>query len=324
MSNFKQQDCNAFLVRPVQGKQNLPEIINSIVESCHPDDVLSHLDVSALPSISKIKEIITDLESTLYPGYFGNQEMERANLPYYIGMQVNRVYENLASQITRVFTHFCTQLNESACQRCGEQGESNALELLKKIPEIRKMLTGDVLAAFDSDPAAKNYYEIIFSYPGVQAITVYRLAHELHNQGVPILPRIMSEYAHGITGIDIHPGAKIGRNFFIDHGTGVVIGETTEIGDNVRIYQGVTLGALSVEDAGSLRHKKRHPTIEDDVTIYAGATILGGNVVIGKGSTIGGNVWLVDSVKPGTLVSVKPQRYSIKSRESTSQPGPDD
>ena len=169
------------------------------------------------------------------------------------------------------------------------------------------MLAKDVRAAYEGDPAAKSYDEIIFSYPGLFAVTVYRLAHQLLEQGVPLMPRIMTEYAHSQTGIDIHPGAHIGESFFIDHGTGVVVGETTEIGDRVRLYQGVTLGALSLprEEVDSLRAKKRHPTIEDDVIIYAGATILGGDTVIGARSVIGGNVWLTESVPPDTKVFLK-------------------
>ena len=313
MRTHRLEECDAALVRPLRHKVDLPGIIDAIVESCGPDDLLSHLDITSLPSRDKVREILQDLESILYPGFFGNQEIERHNLTYHVGGLVNRVYDELAQQVTKVFTHLCTRLDQATCARCGELGEQNALALLRKIPALRRTLTGDVRAANDSDPAAKSFDEIIFSYPGVQAITVYRIAHELWVQEVPILPRIMTEWAHGKTGIDIHPAATIGKNFFIDHGTGVVVGETTAIGDNVRLYQGVTLGALRVDDAARLRGVKRHPTIEDDVTIYAGATILGGDVVIGRGSTIGGNVWLVESVPPGTMVSSPPQRHEFHS-----------
>jgi serine O-acetyltransferase len=183
-----------------------------------------------------------------------------------------------------------------------------ALEFLRRIPRVREWLAGDVQAAYDGDPAARSLDEIIFSYPGLEAITVYRIAHELWEVKVPLLPRIMTEIAHGDTGIDVHPGATIGRRFFIDHGTGVVIGETTEIGNDVRIYQGVTLGALSIQKDAmgrAIRGGKRHPTIEDDVIIYSGATLLGGETVVGRGSTIGGNVWLTHSVPPNSIVMTK-------------------
>jgi serine O-acetyltransferase len=192
-----------------------------------------------------------------------------------------------------------------------------ALRLFEEIPSIRKTLATDVRAVYDGDPAANSYDEIIFSYPGIFAIAVYRVAHKLFAYGVPLLPRIMTEHAHSITGIDIHPGARIGERFVIDHGTGVVIGETTVIGRNVRIYQGVTLGALSLpKDAGNqFRGKKRHPTIEDDVVIYSGATILGGNTVIGARSVIGGNVWLTESVPPDTSVILETPRLIYKSKK---------
>jgi serine O-acetyltransferase len=201
------------------------------------------------------------------------------------------------------------------CTFCSERGQKEALTLLKKLKDLRKILTEDVRAAYRGDPAAKSFDEIIFSYPGMMAITTYRLAHELHLQEVPLIPRMMAEYAHSLTGIDIHPGAVIGRRFFIDHGTGVVIGETCIIGDDARIYQGVTLGALSLpmEEKGDLLRKmKRHPTIEDHVTIYAGATILGGETVIGAGSVIGGNVWLTRSVPPGTTVMIEAPKLKFR------------
>ncbi len=186
---------------------------------------------------------------------------------------------------------------------------------LPRLPAIRALLASDVEAAYEGDPAAKSYAEIVSSYPSVRAIAVFRVAHELHALGVPILPRLMTEYAHDRTGIDIHPGARIGRRFFIDHGTGVVIGETCEIGDNVRVYQGVTLGALSPRHGEMLRGVKRHPSIEDDVTLYAGATILGGGTVIGRGSVIGGNVWLIESVPPDSRVSAEPPQQLVRRRD---------
>jgi serine O-acetyltransferase len=188
------------------------------------------------------------------------------------------------------------------------------VRFVERLPTVRALLAEDVEAAFEGDPAAKSFAEIVVAYPSIDAIAVYRIAHELHAQGVPVLPRMMTEHAHDQTGIDIHPGARIGRRFFVDHGTGVVIGETTEIGDRVRLYQGVTLGARSPRHGESLRGRKRHPTIEDDVTIYAHATILGGDTVIGRGSVIGGNVWLMESVPPGSKVVAEPARQMVRQR----------
>ena len=227
---------------------------------------------------------------------------------YYLGQEMTALFEELSEQITLAIRHDCLRHNQS-CTNCGERGLSAAVEFLRSLPAMREALAKDIRAAHEGDPAARDYDEIIFSYPGLFAITVYRIAHRLHALEVPLIPRIMSEAAHGRTGIDIHPGARIGESFFIDHGTGVVIGETTDIGNRVRIYQGVTLGALSLsrEEVDGLRNKKRHPTIEDDVILYANATVLGGETVIGARSVIGGNVWITRSVPPDTQVFVKHQ-----------------
>jgi serine O-acetyltransferase len=208
------------------------------------------------------------------------------------------------------------------CSRSGLSAEQVALDLVDQLPAIRTLLAEDVEAAFEGDPAAKSFAEIVVSYPSIRAIAIYRIAHALHRLGVPILPRMMTEHAHDRTGIDIHPGARIGRRFFIDHGTGVVIGETTEIGDNVRLYQGVTLGARSPRHGETLRGVKRHPTIEDDVTIYAGATILGGDVVIGRDSVIGGNVFLLDSVPAGSRVVGEPPSHLVRRKGAERRSGP--
>jgi serine O-acetyltransferase len=198
--------------------------------------------------------------------------------------------------------------------RGGASPDAVVLRFVERLPAVRALVAEDVEAAFEGDPAAKSFAEIVVSYPAIHAIAIYRIAHELHGHGVPVLPRMMTEHAHGRTGIDIHPGARIGRRFFIDHGTGVVIGETSEIGERVRLYQGVTLGARSPRHGESLRGTKRHPTIEDDVTIYAHATILGGETVIGSGSVIGGNVWLMESVPPGSKVIAEPARHLVRQR----------
>ena len=287
-------------------RSQLPQVIGEIIGSIQGERSISHFNSALIPSKESVTEILEDLKDLLFPGYYRKQEIDAYSLTYQIGNGVNRVFENLAAQIARSIRHECRRLN-SLCTRCLDRGQQEALAFLKKIPSLRRVLAGDVQAAYDGDPAAKSLDEIIFSYPCILAVTVYRVAHELHIQGVPLLPRIMTEYAHSITGIDIHPGAMIGKNFFIDHGTGVVIGETTEIGDRVKIYQGVTLGALSFpkdSQGNIIRGRKRHPSLEDDVTIYSNATILGA-VVIGARSVIGGNTWITQDVPPETTVTIE-------------------
>lgn len=232
--------------------------------------------------------------------------MDEVNMRYYLGQEIIEFFQILSEQIATAIRHDCVRF-DLVCTNCEERGQRAALQFLKDIPNLQAVLAKDIIAAHEGDPASKYYDEIIFSYPGLFGITVYRVAHQLLEQGVPLIPRIMTEYAHSLTGIDIHPGVHIGESFFIDHGTGVVIGETTTIGDRVRIYQGVTLGALSLskDEVERLRNKKRHPTIEDDVIIYSNATILGGKTVIGARSVIGGNVWLTESVPPDTTVFLK-------------------
>jgi serine O-acetyltransferase len=287
-------------------RSQLPAVIEEIIGSITGERSISHFNSALIPSKESVIEILEELKDLLFPGYYRKQEIHTYSLSYQIGSGVNRVFENLAAQIARSIRHECRRLN-SLCTQCLDRGQKEALAFLKKIPPIRRILAGDVQAAYDGDPAAKSLDEIIFSYPCILAITVYRIAHELHIQGVPLLPRIMTEYAHSITGIDIHPGALVGKNFFVDHGTGVVIGETTEIGDRVKIYQGVTLGALRFpkdSEGNIIRGRKRHPTLEDEVTIYSNATILG-PVVIGARSVIGGNTWITHDVAPDTVVTIE-------------------
>ena len=231
------------------------------------------------------------------------------------------MYDIISEQVIHVLRHDCLRYGRT-CSECESSGNDIALEIIRAIPSLRASLAEDVKGAYDGDPAAKSHDEVIFSYPGLYAITVYRIAHILHNLGVPQLPRIMTEHAHSLTGIDIHPGAQIGERFVIDHGTGIVVGETSVIGDNVRIYQNVTIGALSLPpDAGEkLRDAKRHPTIEDDVIIYSGATILGGDTVIGARSIVGGNVWLTQSVPADTKVFIESPRLIYKYQESLEEP----
>jgi serine O-acetyltransferase len=266
-----------------------------------------------MPSKEAVIAIIHTACRILYPGYFSNTRVDTVNLKYFFGQETTSLFEALAEQIILALRHECRRHNMS-CINCEERGQEVSAHFIQELPGLRKLLAKDIRAAHEGDPAAKSYDEIIFSYPGLFAITVYRIAHQLYSQNISLIPRIMTEYAHSMTGIDIHPGADIGESFFIDHGTGVVIGETTNIGNRVRIYQGVTLGALSLpkETVEKLRHEKRHPTIEEDVVLYAGVTILGGETVIGARSVIGGNVWITSSVPPDTKVFMKKPELVFK------------
>jgi len=283
---------------------------------------IHHLDRSALPSREVVINIIEALQEIIYPGYFNTNGIPTSQaITARVQERIEWLYENLRDQIFKSLRHG-RLLGEDDCIPSERTADECAIAFIESIPDLRCRLAKDVQAAYDGDPAAKCIDEIIFSYPGVYAITVYRIAHELRRLDVPLLPRIMTEYAHSRTGIDIHPGARIGESFFIDHGTGVVIGETTDIGNNVKLYQGVTLGALSFpkDSRGRIiRGRKRHPTIEDDVVIYAGATILGGDTVIGQGSVIGGNVWLIHSVPPGTRVLQEEPQLRIITPEDIEQ-----
>lgn len=286
--------------------REIPHIVRQLTDSWHRKDDRNHPGPIPIPSHESIVRIIHQCRRILFPGYFTNTSINPANLEYCLGQETSELFENLADQIVLAFQHDCFR-TQRPCIQCREKGHVLALEFIRTMPEMEKILATDIIAAQEGDPAAKSTDEIIFSYPGILAITVYRMAHELLKLQIPVIPRIMTEHAHSHTGIDIHPGARIGESFFIDHGTGVVIGETTEIGNRVRIYQGVTLGALSLpRDAGDrYRNIKRHPTIEDDVIIYSNTTILGGETCIGARSIIGGNVWLTESVPPDTKVLMK-------------------
>ncbi|MCQ6963835.1 serine O-acetyltransferase [Methanolobus chelungpuianus] len=297
-------------------RSQIPRVVDSVVSSCYDRDCFDHVDAAVIPSRESMIKIIGLVKDILFPGYFGEQTLDRNNLRYHLGSEVTKLFELLSEQISNSIIHDCSRLEEN-CSECIDRGQAETITFLEKIPMIRSLLASDVRAAYDGDPAAKSFDEIIFSYPGIFALTVYRVAHELHQQGISILPRIMTEYAHSAVGIDIHPGAKIGKALFIDHGTGVVIGETCEIGDNVRIYQGVTLGSLSFprdESGEIIRGKKRHPTIEDNVIIYSNATILGGDTVIGERSVIGGSVWITRSVPQDTKVLIEEPRLVFKGK----------
>ncbi len=306
MDESKRDQCKIKKEDPRRFREKIPGIVDDLVRSCGSGDYFDHVDIEPLPSKEAIIEIIHLSCRILYPGYFTRTRIDTVNLPYYYGQEVTRLFETLSEQTALAIRHECRR-HQMSCIDCEERGQEMAIHFAGELPRLRGLLAKDIRAAYEGDPAAKSFDEIIFSYPGLFAITVYRIANELYKRKVSLIPRIMTEYAHNMTGIDIHPGARIGESFFIDHGTGVVIGETTEIGNRVRIYQGVTLGALSLpKDAvEKLRAEKRHPTIEDDVIIYAGVTILGGEAVIGARSVIGGNVWITESVPPDTKVFLK-------------------
>jgi serine O-acetyltransferase len=294
-------------------KEGLPEITQALVSTYTECSRLNHLGHSPLPSKEAVQEIVADLIDVLYPGYARRQNLHLGNIEYYVGDLMDGLHDKLTQQIARALRHeLCEESPNLDCEALGQQ---RAIELLRRLSDLRLVLEQDVNAAYTGDPAAKSHYEIIFCYPGLEAVSVYRVAHELHTLGVPIIPRMMTEIAHSKTGIDIHPGAKIGPGFFIDHGTGVVIGETCDIGTNVKLYQGVTLGALSFpRDANGqiIRGKKRHPTLEDEVVVYANATILGGDTIIGHHAVIGSNVWLTHSVEPFTSVLLEKPSLRMK------------
>ena len=290
-------------------ENRIEQVVDSILEDYRSGRDIDRLELLRCPDRDVIIDIIEKLRRVVFPGYFRDKNYKYYNAKPNLSVLIEDVMFHLTRQMKLVFQS--RGEDEAAAM---DHAQEICLAFFSRIPKIRELVQTDLQAAYDGDPAATDMAEIIFSYPGIFAITVYRLAHELHLLNVPMLPRIMTEYAHNITGIDIHPGATIGRFFFIDHGTGIVIGETTVIGENVKIYQGVTLGALSTRGGQSLRGKRRHPTIEDDVTIYAGASILGGDTVIGKGSVIGSNVFITESVAPATSVINKKQELQFKTR----------
>jgi serine O-acetyltransferase len=302
----------------VRLKERLPALTDRIVETYAELNAINHLGHCPLPNYDTIIAATQDMREILYPGYRRRDGLHLGNVTYYVGELIDRLHDLLTAQIARALCHeagpdFCRDPEKRS--EFEALGQAKAMQLLLRLPQLRAILALDVEAAYAGDPACKSLDEVIFCYPGLEAITVYRLAHVLHELEVPLIPRMMTEWAHGRTGIDIHPGAKIGRHFFIDHGTGVVIGETCEIGQWVKLYQGVTLGALSfpTDEQGNLvRGVKRHPTIEDRVVIYANATILGGDTVIGHDSVIGSNTWITSSVAPHTTVALEKPKLRIR------------
>ena len=286
-------------------EHEISQITKSILDDYGTGRNIDKMDLFNQPSKEEIIAIVEDLLKIVYPGYYRDRSYKIYNIKSNSTVTIEDVAYHLNKQILLALKY--TAKEENDVEKLTEQAEKDTVTFLKKIPDVRAMLETDLEAAFQGDPAAKYRDEIILSYPGMFAITVNRLAHELFLLEVPLVPSLMTEYAHSITGIDIHPGATIGKYFFIDHGTGVVVGETTVIGDRVKIYQGVTLGALSTRGGQKLRDVRRHPTIEDDVTIYSGASILGGETVVGKNSVIGSNVFITSSIPADTKVSMKDQ-----------------
>lgn len=297
--------------------ERLTESIKALVSSYEDYGLINHFNGPNLPSRESIEGILSDLDAILFPGFRESELPDQESLQLTTAERVYRTARKLSNEIEKSLSFSC-RTSKFSCDGigCRTMAELIVEDFFIKLPEIRRTLSLDVAAAYRGDPAAKSIEEVIVAYPGLQAIAVHRVAHYFWIREVPLIPRMMSEILHGRTGIDIHPGATIGESFFIDHGTGVVIGETTVIGKNVKIYQGVTLGALSVkkEEADT----KRHPTIEDEVTIYSGATILGGKTVIGRGSVIGGNVWITESVPPDTLVYVKTGEHIMRTKSGES------
>jgi serine O-acetyltransferase len=302
-------------------KAELPELTNRILETYKSNGRINHLGHCPLPNYQAIIDSLEDLKEVIFPGYRRRQNLHLGNVAYHVGDLIDALHDSLTEQIARALRHEHDIKHRTRCGQGAEVdfealGQAKTVQFLESLPRVRELLATDVQAAFDGDPAATSLDEIIFCYPGLEAITVQRLAHELYGLDVPIIPRMMTEWAHSRTGIDIHPGARIGPSFFIDHGTGVVIGETCDIASGVKLYQGVTLGALSFpkdEQGNIIRGRKRHPTIEDNVVIYANATILGGDTVVGAGSVIGASVSLNKSVPPNTIVTI--EKPSLRFRE---------
>ncbi len=291
------------------------KIVKDILDSYKKHQLITQIDEVSQPNREVVVDVLESLRKLVFPGFFEVKNLKSEYIEYYVGETIEEIKYNLKKQMMKAY--LCC--DPSSCGFAGaieaEVGEK-CDDFLLRIGKIREYLETDVRAAYDGDPAAYSMEEIIYSYPGVYAITVYRIAHELFTMGVPLIPRIMTEHAHGKTGIDIHPGATIGKYFFIDHGTGIVIGETTTIGHHVKIYQGVTLGGLSTKGGQAIKGVKRHPDIQDYVTIYSGASILGGETVIGEGSTIGGNAFVTSSVPANTTVVMKNPELIYKSGAS--------
>jgi len=296
-------------------EKGLPKLVDDVMNSYREVGGMDHLEGRDLPSKKVVIDVLKDLFTILFPGYLGDSEITKANVKFRLGTTLTSVYTRLTGEVEKSLKYICRKITECPQDVCQKRANVVVKELLEKLPEIRLMLSEDIKAAYSGDPAAVSTEEVILSYPCVLAIATYRIAHELYLRGVPLIPRIMTEYMHSQTGIDIHPGAKIGKSFFIDHGTGVVIGETAEIGDNVKLYQGVTLGALSFpkdEKGNIIKGRKRHPTIGNNVVIYSGATLLGPDAIIGDNVVVGGNVWITTPVASGTKITLAAPELKYK------------
>jgi serine O-acetyltransferase len=300
-------------------KEQLPELTEAVLATYAQHESINHLGHCPLPSYDGVVAILLNVKDILYPGYRRKVGLHSGNIRYHVGSLIDTLHDQMTTEIARALRHDDRVSNrQSDCATDVDyeaKGQSMAIEFLKRIPKLRATLANDVQAAYEGDPAVVATDEIVFCYPGFEAITIFRIAHELVRLGVPFIPRMMTEWAHKETGIDIHPGATIGDYFFIDHGTGVVIGETCEIGRYVKLYQGVTLGALSFPtdaDGNLIRGQKRHPTIEDHVVVYANATILGGRTIIGHHSVIGSSVWITKSVSPNTTVVLEKPQLKVR------------
>ncbi|MBQ8554760.1 MAG: serine acetyltransferase [Clostridia bacterium] len=296
-------------LRTIEG--NIARLTDTLLADYGLGRHIDRIEPFSQPDRDVIIDLLGKLKRLLFPGYFRDPSYRVYDMRHSLCVLMEDVAYHLGQQIAIALREGATVGAERA-QILDAQAQELTVQFLDRLPEVRALLETDLQAAFDGDPAAKSMDEIIIAYPGLQAIMVNRIAHVLFELEVPLIPRIMTEHAHSRTGIDIHPGATIGRYFFIDHGTGIVVGETTVIGDYVKIYQGVTLGALSTRGGQSLRGKRRHPTIEDRVTIYSGASVLGGDTIIGHDAVIGGNAFITSSIAPGTRVSVKSQELEMK------------
>jgi serine O-acetyltransferase len=300
----------------VSADGELPQLVERMLASYRGDPRAQHVNRRFLPSRDEILEIVRLLLELFYPGYYGRQDLTDENLAFHVGNLLSTLREKLQQEVETCLC-FAAECHGAPTHDCREAARRVTSAFLGRLPAVREALILDVQAAYDGDPAATSLDEVILAYPGMLAVTVHRVAHELNVMGVPLMPRIMSEWAHSRSGCDIHPGAQIGTSFFIDHSTGVVVGETTTIGSSVKLYQGVTLGALSIpKDARGrvIRDTKRHPTVEDGVTIYANATVLGGETVIGADAIVGGSVFVTESVPPSTRVALRPPEMTLRTK----------
>ncbi len=313
--------------REPEAPRGLTEVVEALVAGYRADERAQFLNKRFIPSRDETIAALGMLLELFYPGYHGRRDLTDENVSWHVGATLHALREKLCAQVelSLCYGSESGDLRQPDVPRCRQHGRVVADRFLAQLPALRRKLVLDVQAARDGDPAASGLDEIILAYPGLLAVTVYRVAHELHRLGVPLMPRIMTEWAHAQTGADIHPGAEIGESFFIDHATGVVIGETTRIGARVKLYQGVTLGALSMPrdaDGNLIRGTRRHPTVEDDVTIYANATVLGGDTVIGRGAVVGGSVFITRSVPEGYRVALEAPKLRVATPRVKGSAGP--